>query len=107
MRVPSNGLRVCQEEVFGPFVAIQRFGTVDEAVAIANDSDFGLVSYLWSDDLPSVMQASRRIKAGTVWVNTPLTRDLRARLDARRGGKPASFKTNSFAAAPRDDSYCG
>lgn len=76
--VSSNGLRVCQEEVFGPFAAIQTFKTPEEAVAIANDSDFGLVSYLWSNDLPTVMQVSRQLKVGTVWVNTPLTRDLRA-----------------------------
>lgn len=78
VRVPSNGLRVCQEEVFGPFVSIQTYGETDDAITIANDSRFGLVSYLWSNDLPEVMRVSRRIKAGTVWVNTPLTRDLRA-----------------------------
>ena len=75
---PSNSARVCQEEIFGPFASLLIFDTLDEAVAMANDSDFGLVSYLWSDDLPTVMDVSRRIQAGTVWVNTPLTRDLRA-----------------------------
>lgn len=74
----DNRARVCQEEVFGPFVTIQRFSTPDHALAIANDSDYGLVSYLWSDDLPTVMHLSRGLRAGTVWVNTPLTRDLRA-----------------------------
>ncbi len=74
----DNTTRVCQEEIFGPFVTIQRIADADEAVRIANESDFGLVSYLWSDDLPTVMSASRKIRAGTVWVNTPLTRDLRA-----------------------------
>lgn len=74
----DNSLRVCQEEIFGPFVTIQRFASQEQAVALANDSPYGLVSYLWSDDLPSVMDMSRQIKAGTVWVNTPLTRDLRA-----------------------------
>jgi len=59
-------------------VALQKFSDLDEAIAIANDSDFGLVSYVWSNDLPTVMKCSRQIKAGTVWVNTPLTRDLRA-----------------------------
>lgn len=78
VRVPTNDLRICQEEVFGPFATIQTFDTAEEAVTIANDSAFGLVSYLWSDDLPSVMAISRRLQAGTVWVNTPLTRDLRA-----------------------------
>jgi len=74
----SNQQRVCQEEIFGPFVTIQTYDTLDDAINIANDSDFGLVSYVWSEDLQTVMSASRRIQAGTVWVNTPLTRDLRA-----------------------------
>lgn len=74
----DNRARVCQEEIFGPFVTIQRFSTKQEAVALANESDFGLVSYIWSEHLPTVMQVSRELKAGTVWVNTPLTRDLRA-----------------------------
>ncbi len=74
----QNNTRVCQEEIFGPFVTLQTYDTLDEAISIANDSDFGLVSYVWSNDLPSVMTCSQRIKAGTVWVNTPLTRDLRA-----------------------------
>ncbi len=76
--VTSNQSRVCQEEIFGPFVTIQRIRDADEAVQIANESSFGLVSYIWSDDLPSVMSVAQRVKAGTVWVNTPLTRDLRA-----------------------------
>ncbi|MEM9531072.1 MAG: aldehyde dehydrogenase family protein [Pseudomonadota bacterium] len=75
---PANSARVCQEEIFGPFASILRFDTLDEAVAIANDSEYGLVSYVWSDDLPTVMSLTRQIRAGTVWVNTPLTRDLRA-----------------------------
>ena len=78
VRVTSNASRVCQEEIFGPFVTIQVVADTDEAVQIANESTFGLVSYVWSDHLPSVMSVSRRIRAGTVWVNTPLTRDLRA-----------------------------
>ncbi|MFK7828804.1 MAG: aldehyde dehydrogenase [Congregibacter sp.] len=75
---PDNSLRVCREEIFGPFVAIQRFKTTEDALTIANDSPFGLVSYVWSEHLPTVMEVSRGIRAGTVWVNTPLTRDLRA-----------------------------
>ena len=57
---------------------IQRVANLDEALACANDSEFGLVSYIWSDDLPSVMRARRELRAGTVWVNTPMARDLRA-----------------------------
>jgi acyl-CoA reductase-like NAD-dependent aldehyde dehydrogenase len=75
---PHNGARVCREEIFGPFATILGFDTVDEAIRIANDSRFGLASYVWSDDLPTVMRCARDIRAGTVWVNTPMMRDLRA-----------------------------
>ena len=69
---------MCQEEIFGPFVAIQVFDTLDDAIRIANDSEFGLVGYVWSNDLDAVMRVCREVRTGTMWVNTPLTRDLRA-----------------------------
>ncbi len=74
----SNSADLCQRELFGPFAMIQRVADLDEALLHANDSEFGLASYVWSDDLPSVMKARREIRAGTVWVNTPMTRDLRS-----------------------------
>lgn len=74
----DNSSALCQQEIFGPFVMIQRVADLDDALAKANDSAFGLVSYIWSDDLPSVMRARRELRAGTVWVNTPMARDLRA-----------------------------
>lgn len=75
---PSNDARVCQEEIFGPFATFVEFDTLDEAIAIANRSKFGLVGYVWSDDLPTVMRCAREIRTGTVWVNTPMMRELRA-----------------------------
>lgn len=75
--VESNQSRICQEEIFGPFATIQIFDDFDEAIALANDSSFGLVSYLWSADLQQCLQASRRIHAGVVLVNTPMNLDLR------------------------------
>ena len=75
---PSNDARVCQEEIFGPFATFVIFDTLDEAGAIANRSAFGLVSYVWSSDLHQVMRCSRDIRAGVVWVNTPMVRELRA-----------------------------
>jgi acyl-CoA reductase-like NAD-dependent aldehyde dehydrogenase len=74
----SNESRVCQEEIFGPFATFLTFDTLDEAIAIANRSKFGLVSYVWSEDLATAMRCSRDIRAGTVWINTPLMRELRA-----------------------------
>ena len=75
---PTNDARVCQEEIFGPFATFLTFDTLDEAIRIANDSKFGLVNYVWSEDLNTVMRCSRDIRAGTVWVNTPMMRELRA-----------------------------
>ncbi len=75
---PSNDARVCQEEIFGPFATFVVFDSLDEAIAIANSSKFGLVGYVWSDDLHTVMRCSREIRTGTVWVNTPMMRELRA-----------------------------
>lgn len=75
---PSNKSRICQEEIFGPFATFLTFEGYDEAMEIANDTEFGLVSYVWSDHLPTVEAASRDLRSGVVWVNTTLTRDLRA-----------------------------
>jgi acyl-CoA reductase-like NAD-dependent aldehyde dehydrogenase len=75
---PDNDARVCQEEIFGPFATFLTFDTLDQAISIANNSKFGLVSYVWSEDLTTVMRCSREIRAGTVWVNTPMMRELRA-----------------------------
>lgn len=74
----DNASDLCQQEIFGPFVVVQRVRDLDDALARANASEFGLVSYIWSNDLPSVMRARRELQAGTVWVNTPMARDLRA-----------------------------
>src|SRR5574337_596911 len=73
----SNQSRVCQEEIFGPFAAFQIFDDFDQAIALTNDSSYGLASYLWSNDLNQCLEAARRIDAGTVLVNTPMVMDLR------------------------------
>ncbi|WP_417593304.1 aldehyde dehydrogenase [Parasphingorhabdus sp.] len=76
--VKSNRDRICQEEIFGPFAAIIAFDTEAEAYAIANDSRFGLVSYVWTQDVTQAMRAQNAIKAGVVWINTSMVRELRA-----------------------------
>ena len=45
---------------------------------IANNTEYGLVSYVWSEHLPTVMAASEALKSGVVWINTPMMRELRA-----------------------------
>jgi 5-carboxymethyl-2-hydroxymuconic-semialdehyde dehydrogenase/aminomuconate-semialdehyde/2-hydroxymuconate-6-semialdehyde dehydrogenase len=78
VRASSNAARVCQEEIFGPFATFLTFDRYEEAIEIANGTAFGLVSYVWSDHLPTVERAVRDLRSGVVWVNTPMMRELRA-----------------------------
>jgi aldehyde dehydrogenase (NAD+) len=66
----DNSLRICQEEIFGPVAAVIPFDTDDEALAIANDSRFGLASGVWTRDLTRINRFIRDINSGNVWVNT-------------------------------------
>lgn len=70
VRVKSPRDRVAQEEVFGPFVTVLTFKTDDEALAIANGTDYGLGSGLWTMNLPRAHRFAREMKAGMVWINS-------------------------------------
>lgn len=61
-----------REEVFGPVASVTAFDTVDEAVTLANDTTYGLGNGLWTKDVDKALQVSKRLKSGTVWVNTYL-----------------------------------
>ncbi len=61
---------IVREEIFGPVVVAARFQDEDEAVALANDTRYGLGASIWSNDLGRVQRLVPRIRAGTVWVNT-------------------------------------
>lgn len=75
--VNSNQSRVCQEEIFGPFATFQVFDDFEEALQLANASDFGLAAYLWSSDLGQCLAAARSLQAGVVLVNSPMILDSR------------------------------
>ncbi|MHB9880628.1 aldehyde dehydrogenase [Pacificimonas sp. ICDLI1SI03] len=79
----TNNNRLCQEEIFGPFASLQIFDTKEEAFDIANQSRFGLVSYIWSQNIDTVMAGQQAINAGTIWCNTPMMRDLHAPFGGR------------------------
>ena len=63
-------MRLARREVFGPVLAIMRFGTEDEAIALANGTDYGLASGIWTTDVTRAHRVGKRLAAGTVWVNT-------------------------------------
>jgi betaine-aldehyde dehydrogenase len=62
--------RIAQEEVFGPFVTVLTFANDDEALAIANGTEYGLGSGLWTRDLARAHRFARELKAGMVWINS-------------------------------------
>ncbi len=66
----TNDMRIAQEEVFGPVLAVIPFDTESEAIRIANDVNFGLAAGVWTRDLARAMRVSDALHAGTVWVNT-------------------------------------
>jgi aldehyde dehydrogenase (NAD+) len=65
----TNDMRIAQEEVFGPIAALIRFSDEDEAVRIANDTEFGLAAGVWTDNIQRAHRVAGRLRAGTVWIN--------------------------------------
>ena len=68
----DNSPRICQEEIFGPVGVIIPFDTDDEAIALANESRYGLASGVWGKDMTRILRYVREIQSGNVWVNTYL-----------------------------------
>jgi aminomuconate-semialdehyde/2-hydroxymuconate-6-semialdehyde dehydrogenase len=73
----SPDSRCSTEEIFGPIVTLHPFSSEDEAVAIANNTRYGLAGSVWTGDLEKGKRVSEAIETGMVWVNTWLHRDLR------------------------------
>ena len=72
------GSEILMQEVFGPVLTTQPFATEDEAIELANSTDYGLDAILYTGDRARAERVSRRLVAGTVWVNSFFVRDLRA-----------------------------
>jgi len=65
----ENGMRIVQEEVFGPVITIERFTTEAEVIERANDTIYGLSAGFWTHDVDRIERMSKALRFGTVWVN--------------------------------------
>ena len=63
-------MRIAREEIFGPVAAVMTFETEDEAIAMANDTVYGLAAGVWTSDVSRAHRTVRDLEVGTIWVNT-------------------------------------
>ena len=73
----NNSSKTNQEEIFGPVVTLIPFDDEEEAIQIANESDYGLSATIWTEDKERATRVSNQVEAGVIWVNCWLVRDLR------------------------------
>ena len=72
----NNKMRIAQEEIFGPVLTSIPFSTEEEALELANDTQYGLTGYLWTSDLTRALRFTDQLEAGMIWVNSENVRHL-------------------------------
>jgi len=102
--LPYN-CRTNTEEIFGPVVTITPFESEDEAIKMANSTDYGLSCTIWTSDLNRTQRISKKVEAGIVWVNTWLNRDLRTPFGGVKNsgvGREGGFDALRFFTEPKN-----
>ncbi|MFT4600515.1 MAG: aminomuconate-semialdehyde/2-hydroxymuconate-6-semialdehyde dehydrogenase [Arenicella sp.] len=97
--------RTNQEEIFGPVVTIMPFDTIEEVLMMANSTEYGLASTVWTTNLNTAHRVADEIHAGIVWVNSWLVRDLRTPFGGVKNsgvGREGGFEALRFFTEPKN-----
>lgn len=101
----DNNCRTQQEEIFGPVVTLTPFKNEEHALELANGTDYGLSSTIWTSDLDRANRVANKIHAGIVWVNCWLHRDLRTPFGGVKNsgvGREGGFEVFKFFTEPKN-----
>lgn len=97
--------RTNQEEIFGPVVSLSRFEGEEEALVLANESEYGLASTIWTTDLSRAHRIGAQIETGIVWVNCWMNRDLRTPFGGMKNsglGREGGLEALRFFTEPKN-----
>ncbi|MCX7554312.1 aldehyde dehydrogenase [Marinicella sp. S1101] len=101
----KNQCRTNQEEIFGPVCSVQSFSSDEQALQLANDSDYGLAASIWSQDISRCHRMAKQLNTGIVWVNCWLLRDLRTPfggMKASGSGREGGLEALRFFTEPKN-----
>jgi aminomuconate-semialdehyde/2-hydroxymuconate-6-semialdehyde dehydrogenase len=93
------------EEIFGPVVTLQPFETVEEALQLANTSNYGLAATIWTQDINKAHQVAAQVNSGIIWINTWLLRDLRTPFGGFKNsgmGREGGWEAMRFLPEPKN-----